>query len=264
MREASARYERMSASPRAAVELLKLNSGVDVRHVLSSIHVPTLVLHRRDEHFVPVAHARYLAEHIPGARLVELEGADHLFFAGDLDPVIDEIEEFVTGRRRSVEVDRVLTTLLFTDIVESTRLAAERGERKWRDLLDAHDAFVRRQFQRFRGREVKATGDGFLASFDGPARALRCARAIVEGARPLGLDIRASVHTGECEVRGEDLGGIAVHVAARMLDLAVAGEVVASSTVCDLVSGSGITFEDRGEHALESVPGAWRLFRIRT
>jgi pimeloyl-ACP methyl ester carboxylesterase len=263
MREASARYERMSASPRTAVELLKLNSAVDVRHVLASIHVPTLVLHRRDERFVPVKNARYLAEHIPGARLVELEGSDHLFFAGDLDPVIDEIEEFVTGRRRSVEVDRVLTTLLFTDIVESTRLAAERGERKWRDLLDTHDAFVRRQLQRFRGREVKTTGDGFLASFDGPARALRCARAIVDGARPLGLDIRASVHTGECEVRGDDLGGIAVHVAARILDHAAAGDVVASSTVRDLVSGSGITFDDHGEHALENVPGAWRLYRIR-
>jgi len=263
MVQATARYERLAASPGAAVELLRLNADVDVRHVLPSIHVPTLVLHRRDERFVPIVNGRYLAEHIEGARLVELEGSDHLFFGGDFDAMLDEIEEFVTGQRQGVEVDRLLTTLLFTDIVESTRLAAERGERQWRDLLDTHDAFVRRQLQRFRGREVKATGDGFLASFDGPARAVRCASAIVNGARQFGLEIRAAVHTGECEVRGDDLGGIAVHVAARLLSVAHAGEVVASSTVRDLVAGSDLSFEDCGEHQLAGLPGRWRLFCVR-
>jgi pimeloyl-ACP methyl ester carboxylesterase len=264
MLQAVGRFERMAASPRAAVELLRLNIMVDVRHVLPSIRVPTLVLHRRDERFVPVENGRYLAAHIPGARLVELDGTDHLFFAGDIDAVLDEIEEFVTGVRRGGEVDRMLTTLLFTDIVQSTRRAAELGERPWRDLLDTHDAFVRRQLQRFRGREVKATGDGFLASFDGPARALRCAQAIVDGARPLGLEIRAGVHTGECEVRGEDLGGIAVHAAARVLAMAGAGEVVASRTVKDLVAGSGVQFAEHGEYELTGLPGRWRLYRVVT
>jgi class 3 adenylate cyclase len=262
MVQASARYERLASSPRAAVELLRLGASGDVRHVLPSIHVPTLVLHRRDDRFVSIENGRYLANHIAGARMVELDGSDHLFFSGDFDPTLDEIEEFVTGQRHRAEVDRVLTTLLFTDIVASTRLAAERGERQWRDLLDTHDAFVRRQLQRFRGQEVKATGDGFLASFDGPARALRCAAAIVSGAHQLGLEIRAGVHTGECEVRGDDLGGIAVHAAARILSAAGAGEVVTSSTVKDLVAGSDLSFEERGEHQLAGLPGSWRLFRV--
>lgn len=261
MVEATARYERMAASPRVAVELLRLNIQLDVRRVLASIRVPTLVLHRREERFVPVENGRYLAAHIPGARMVELDGTDHLFFAGDAGPLLDEVEEFVTGQRHGGEVDRVLTTLLFTDIVQSTKRAAELGER-WRDLLDAHDAFVRRQLQRFRGREVKTTGDGFLASFDGPARALRCAAAIVNGAGSLGLAIRAGLHTGECEVRGDDLAGVAVHAAARVLSVAGAGEVVASSTVRDLVAGSGVQFVEHGEHALAGLPGRWRLYRI--
>lgn len=262
MVRACGRYERMAASPRVAVDLLRMNASIDVRHVLPSIRVPTLVLHRRDERFVPVEHGRYLAAHIPGARMVELEGDDHLFFAGDADAALDEIEEFVTGVRRGGEVDRVLTTLLFTDIVGSTKRLAELGERAWRDRLDVHDAFVRRQLQRFRGREVKATGDGFLAGFDGPARALQCATAIVDGARNLGVDIRAGVHTGECEVRGDDLAGLAVHVAARVLATAGPGEVVASSTVKDLVAGSGVEFTDLGEHELAGVPGRWRLHRV--
>jgi pimeloyl-ACP methyl ester carboxylesterase len=260
MLEATARYERMAASPRVAVELLRLNVAVDVRHVLPSIRVPTLVLHRRDERFVPVENGRYLAAHIPGARMVELAGTDHLFFAGDVDALVDEIEEFVTGQRHGTETDRVLTTLLFTDIVQSTRRAAELGERQWRDRLDAHDAFVRRQLQRFRGHEVNTTGDGFLARFDGPARALRCALAIVNGARSLGLELRAGLHTGECEVRGDDLAGIAVHAAARVLSVAGEGEVVASSTVKDLVAGSEVRFTDRGEHELAGLPGRWRLY----
>jgi class 3 adenylate cyclase len=194
--------------------------------------------------------------------MVELEGSDHLFFAGDVDRLADEIEEFVTGKRHGGAVDRVLTTLVFTDIVQSTRRAAELGERQWRDRLDAHDAFVRRQLQRFRGREVKAIGDGFLASFDGPARALQCAAAIADGARSLGLEIRAAVHTGECEVRGDDLAGLAVHAAARVLSHAGPGEVVASSTVKDLVAGSAIRFTEHGEHELAGVPGRWRLYRV--
>jgi class 3 adenylate cyclase len=262
MVQACGRYERMAASPRVAVDLLRNSARVDVRDVLSSICVPTLVLHRRDEQFVAVAHGRFLAEHIPGARLIELEGSDHLYFAGDVDGLLDEIEEFVTGQRHGRDVDRVLTTLLFTDIVGSTRRAAELGERPWRDLLDAHDAFVRRQLQRFHGREVKATGDGFLASFDGPARALRCASAIVNGAGPLGLEIRAGVHTGECEVRGDDLGGIAVHAAARVMSTAGAGEVVASRTVKDLVAGAGIRFTDYGEHELDGLAVRWPLYRV--
>ena len=262
MVQATARYERLAASPRAATDLLRLNEDVDVRHVLPTIRVPTLVLHRTKERFVGVEHGRYLAEHIPGARLVEFDGSDHLFFAGDFDPILDEIEEFVTGERHSVEIDRILTTILFTDIVDSTRIAAERG-RQWRDMLDAHDAFVRRQLARFRGREVKTTGDGFFASFDGPARALQCASAIVAGARQLGLQIRAGVHTGECEVRGEDLGGVAVHAAARITSLAHAGEVLASNTVRDLVAGSPLTFELDGEHELTGLPGTWRIFRVK-
>lgn len=262
MVQASARYERMAVSPHMAVELLRLNTDLDVRHVLPAIRVPTLVLHRRDERFVPVENGRYLAAHIPGARMVELEGSDHLFFAGDVDRLADEIEEFVTGKRHGGAVDRVLTTLVFTDIVQSTRRAAELGERQWRDRLDAHDAFVRRHLQRFRGREVKAIGDGFLASFDGPARALQCAAAIADGARSLGLEIRAAVHTGECEVRGDDLAGLAVHAAARVLSHAGPGEVVASSTVKDLVAGSAIRFTEHGEHELAGVPGRWRLYRV--
>ncbi|MBX3024311.1 adenylate/guanylate cyclase domain-containing protein [bacterium] len=264
MVQASARYERMAVSPRMAVELLRLNTSIDVRHVLPAIAVPTLVVHRRDEHFVPIENARYLAAHIPGARLVELEGSDHLFFAGNSDPLLDEVEEFVTGQRHGGAVDRVLTTLVFTDIVQSTRRAAELGARQWRDLLDAHDAFVRRQLQRFRGREVKTIGDGFLASFDGPARALQCAAAIAEGARSLGLAIRAAVHTGECEVRGDDLAGLAVHAAARLLSLAGPGEVIASSTVKDLVAGSDLRFTEHGEHELAGLPGRWRLYRVAT
>ncbi|HYC55029.1 MAG TPA: adenylate/guanylate cyclase domain-containing protein [Candidatus Binatia bacterium] len=261
MVQATARYERLAASPRAAAELLRLNADVDVRHVLPSIRVPTLVLHRKDERFVRIEHGRYLAEHIPGARLVELEGSDHLFFAGNFDTILDEIEEFVTGERHSVEIDRILTTILFTDIVDSTRLDATRG-RQWRDMLDAHDAFVRRQLARFRGREINTTGDGFFASFDGPPRALECAAAIVGGARQLGMEIRAGVHTGECEIRGDDLSGVAVHAAARITSLAGAGEVFASSTVRDLVAGSELTFQEHGEHELAGLPGKWRVFRI--
>ncbi len=261
MVEALARYERMAASPGAAVALLELNADVDVRDVLPSVQVPTLVLHR-DESFVPIASGRHLAERIPGARFVEVSGRDHLFFAEDYEEIVGEIEEFVTGRRGGSEPDRLLTTIVFTDIVDSTRRAAESGDQTWRRLLDAHDAFVRRQLERFRGREVKNTGDGFLACFDGPGRAARCAQAIVDGAQQLGIAIRAGVHTGECEMRGEDLAGLAVNTAARIMALAGAGEVLVSSTVRDLVAGSVLDFEDRGVHELSGVPQAWRLFRV--
>lgn len=242
--------------------MLRTNASIDARHILATIRVPTLVLHRREERFVSIEQARYLAGHIEGARLVELPGDDHLFFAGDADAILDEIAEFVTGSRDSgEEVDRVLATVLFTDIVDSTSRAADAGDRAWRDLLDRHDAMVRRQIERFRGRAIKSTGDGFLALFDGPARAVRCAGAITAGARQLGLDIRAGLHTGECEMRGEDVSGIAVHIGARVSALAEAGEVLVSSTVRDLVAGSGLSFHPVGTQSLKGVPGQWQICR---
>jgi class 3 adenylate cyclase/alpha-beta hydrolase superfamily lysophospholipase len=264
MRASWARFERMSASPGAATTLLRMVADIDVRHILSSVHVPTLVLHRTGDTFVPLAQGRYLAEHIPGARFVELPGTDHLYFVGDTGPLLDEVEVFLTGQRQQHEADRVLATVLFTDIVDSTRHAAELGDRRWRDLLDSHDALVRRQVERFRGRAVKGTGDGVLATFDGPARAIRSACAIVEAARQLGVELRAGLHTGECEVRGDDLGGIAVHIGARVAAMAAPGEVLASSTVKDLVAGSGLRFADRGSHVLKGVPGEWRIYAAYT
>jgi len=263
MRAAGGRYQRMAVSPGAGVALLRMNAFIDVRHVLPTIRVPTLVLHRRGDQFVSVEQGRHLAARIAGARLVELEGADHLFFAGDVTPILDEIAEFVTGARTALEVDRVLATVLFTDIVDSTTRAAEVGDRAWRELLDRHDAMVRRQVERFRGRAVKSTGDGVLAVFDGPARAVRCAAAIVAGAGALGLAVRAGAHTGECEIRGDDVAGIAIHIGARVAALAAPGEVLVSSTVRDLVHGSGLTFEPRGSHQLKGVPGDWTLCAAR-
>ena len=257
------RAARLSGSPNSAALFLELVMETNVHHVLASIQVPTLVLHRRGNRHVRVEHGRYLAEHIPGAIYRELEGDDHVFFAGDSDGLADEIEEFLTGARPTVLSDRVLATVLFTDIVGSSEKAAELGDRRWRKLLDAHDAVVRTQLERFRGREVKTTGDGFLATFDGPARAIRCAIELTAGLRALGLDIRAGLHTGEVEVRGDDIGGIAVHTGARIATLARAGEVLVSSTVKDLVAGSGIEFDDRGEHDLKGVPGSWHLFAVK-
>jgi class 3 adenylate cyclase len=256
-----ARYQRLSASPGAAVGLLRMAAGIDVRPILPVIRVPTLVLHRR-ERFVLPANGRYLAEHIPGARFVELPGDDHLYFVGENDALADEIEEFLTGARPLPEPDRVLATVLFTDIVASTERAAALGDRRWRQLLASHNALVRRELVRFRGREVKTVGDGFLATFDGPARAIRCACAIRDGVRALGLEIRAGLHTGECELMGDDVGGIAVHISARVVGSAAAGEVLVSSTVKDLVAGSGLRFVARGTHHLHGVPGEWRLFAV--
>jgi DNA-binding SARP family transcriptional activator/class 3 adenylate cyclase len=254
------RYAQNSASPSTAVTLLRMNNEIDVRSVLPAVAVPTLVLHRVDDSLIGVEHARYLADHIPGAKYVELPGDDHLVFTGDVDRLVDEIEEFLTGQRPEPDPDRILATLLFTDIVDSTRRAAELGDRRWRQLLDRHDEVMRGELERFRGREVTATGDGFLAAFDGPARAVQCALASTEAARRLGVELRVGVHTGECEQRGDQLGGIAVHIAARVAALAQPGQVLASRTVPDLVAGSGLEFSARGEHQLKGVPGTWPLF----
>jgi class 3 adenylate cyclase len=258
----AARMLRAAATPRsAAAQYRYILTSVDVRQALPLIQVPTLVLHNRDNPFVPVSHGRYLADHIPGAKFFELPG-NRVNINANADIALGEIAEFLTGERPAVEVDRNLTSVLFTDIVASTERAASLGDHKWRALLDTHDRLVRDHLRRFRGSEIKTTGDGFLASFDGPARGIRCARAIIDGARELGVDIRAGMHTGECEVRGSDLGGLAVHIAARVGALAGPREVLVSSTVKDLVVGSGIEFEDRGDYELKGVPGTWRLFAV--
>jgi class 3 adenylate cyclase len=262
MREKFARWERNGASPGAMVAVLKMAQAIDVRPVLPTISVPTLVVHCTGDPAVPVEHGRYLAEHIPGARYIELAGDDHLTIREGDHGVFDDIEEFLTGARPEPEIDRVLKTVLFTDIVQSTERAVSMGDRRWHELLDAHDAAVRRELEHFRGQEVKTTGDGFLACFDGPARAIRCARAITDRARTLGIEVRAGLHTGECETRGDDLAGVAVHIAARVAALAQAGEVLCSRTVTDLVAGSGIGFADRGVHSLKGVPGTWQTFAV--
>jgi class 3 adenylate cyclase len=255
-------YLRMAASPRSATDTLRHVTAIDVRHVLRAIHVPVLVMHRVGDAFIPVEHGRYLAEHIEGARLVELPGSDHLFLYGDVDALIDGIEEFVTGRAAAQRHDRVLATLLFTDIVGSTKRAAELGDRRWRDLLEHHHAVVRGELGRYGGREVKTTGDGFLSTFDGPARAIRCALAVRDGLRAGELEVRAGLHCGEVELVDGDVAGIAVHVAARVCSEAGPGEVLVSSTVHDLVAGSELAFTDRGTRALKGVPGEWRLYSV--
>jgi pimeloyl-ACP methyl ester carboxylesterase len=256
------RYERLSLPPRAIAAMYVSQLERDLRSVLPTIQVPTLVLHRAGNRHIRVGHGRYLAEHIPQAKYVEVPGDEHFFHVGDTEVVLAEIEEFLTGVRPAAEFDRVLATVLFTDIVGSTERAAVLGDRAWRALLDTHNAIVRRELNRHRGREIKAAGDGFLATFDGPARAIRCASAIHDEIRPLGIEIRAGLHTGECELMGDDVGGIAVHIGARVAGEAGAGEVLVSSTVKDLVAGSGIRFADRGLRALKGVPGEWRLFAV--
>ena len=259
------RLERASASPGAILALMRANYGIDVRHVLPTIQAPTLILHRVGDKTVPVEAGRYLAQHIPGARYVELPGDDHLLQAFDqatLDLLIDETEEFITGARTVPEPDRVLVTVMFTDIVSSTERAATVGDRRWRALLDDYVGAARKQLERFRGREIDVAGDGLFAIFDGPARAIRCACAIRDAVHHLGLEVRAGVHTGECEVAGPKVSGIAVHTGARIAASARADEVLASGTVRDLVAGSGIQFADRGSHVLKGVPGDWRLFAV--
>jgi pimeloyl-ACP methyl ester carboxylesterase len=255
-------YLRRSASPGAAVTLLRMNTQVDIRALLPAVRVPTLLLYRTGDRDVNVEEGRFIAERIPGARFVELPGDTHIPWFGDADSVLDEIEEFLTGVRRGPDPYRVLATVLFTDIVGATERAAELGDRRWRELLTEHHAAVRRELGRFRGREVDTAGDGFLATFDGPARAIRCACAIEKAVEPLGLELRAGLHTGECELMGDKVSGIAVHTGARVAAEAGPGEVLVSSTVKDLVAGSGIQFVDRGVHALKGVPGEWRLYAV--
>jgi pimeloyl-ACP methyl ester carboxylesterase len=254
-------FERAAASPAMVRALQRFNTEVDVRHVLPAISVPTLVLHRADD-VVPVELGRYLAHHVPGARFVELAGNDHLPWLGDSDAVVDEVEHFLTGARHAADPDRVLLTVLFTDIADSTELAAKRGDARWRALLEAHNDLVRGQLAAFSGREVKMLGDGVLATFDGPVRAIRCACAIRDAVATLGLDVCAGVHAGMCELTGADIGGMAVHICARVVARAAPGEVLVSGAVRDLVVGSGIQFADRGVHELKGVPGEWRLLAV--
>jgi class 3 adenylate cyclase len=234
----------------------------DVRAVLPTIRVPTLILHHTDDEYIPPAQGRYIADRIPGAKYVQLPGRNMYHIVEPWRASFQEVAEFLTGHHADVADDRVLATVLFTDIVGSTRRAAEIGDRDWRALLDAHDAVVRAQLVRFRGREVNTSGDGFLATFDGPQRAIRCAMAIREAVTALGIEVRAGLHTGECEIRGADIGGIAVHIGARVSALAGPNEVLVSSTLRDLVIGSGLQFDDRGAHELKGVPGDWQLFAV--
>jgi class 3 adenylate cyclase len=257
------RYQRLSMPPGAATQMYAWVTRLDVRAVLPAISAPTLVLHRRDNQHYRLPFGRYLAEHIPGARLVELPGADcYPFYTEASDAVLDEIEEFLTGARQQPPTERELATVLFTDIVGSTGLAAALGDARWLDLRSAHNEIVRRHLAAARGREITTTGDGFLATFDGPARAVHCAVQIRDSLRALGVEIRTGLHTGEIELLDGDIGGIAVHLAARIMAVAQAGEVLVSATLTDLVVGSGIEFDDRGPHELKGIPGARRLYAV--
>ncbi|MEE1610401.1 adenylate/guanylate cyclase domain-containing protein [Microvirga sp. CF3016] len=257
-----ARFERMGASPSAVITLMRMNSQIDVRHILPAIRVPTLVLHRSGDTRVNVEGGRYLAANIPGASYVEFPGRDHVMWAGDVNPLVDAIEQFLTGTHGESEPDRVLATVLLTDIVDSTRIAEAMGDRRWHALLGEHDRIAREAIDRFRGREVKTLGDGFLATFDGPARAVRCASAIIDALRPLSLDVRCGVHTGEIEMKGDDIGGIAVHIAARIASRANGGDVLVSRTVRDLVAGSNLHLEERGNHALKGLSEPMTLYAV--
>jgi class 3 adenylate cyclase len=257
-----ARYQRLAASPGAAVTLLRSAFETDARSVLPAITVPVLVLHRAGDPFTGPEHGRYLAERVPGAKFVELSGVDHLFFAEDMDRLLSEIQEFLTGVPEAREPDRVLATVMFVDIVSSTEHATRLGDRQWRDVLNRYYAIARRQLARFRGREINTAGDGLFATFDGPARAIRCARTIADEVSVLEIAVRVGIHSGECEVIGDEVGGIAVHTGARIAGQAGPSEVLVSSTVRDLVAGSGIRFEDRGRHSLKGVPGEWSLFAV--
>ena len=257
-----ARYERLAASPGTVALMMPLLSEVDVRALLPTVRVPTLVLHHIDDPVIPLEWGKYVADHIPGAKYVQLPGRNVNHYVEPWHPSFQEIAQFLTGHQADVADDRVLATVLFTDIVDSTRHAAEIGDRDWHALLDAHDAVVRSQLARYRGREVNTSGDGFLATFDGPQRAIRCAMSIRDAVQTLGIQVRAGLHTGECEVRGDDIGGIAVHIGARVSALAGPNDVLVSRTLRDLVIGSGLEFEDRGAHQLKGVPGEWHLFAV--
>jgi class 3 adenylate cyclase len=257
-----ARLKVQSASPAAAEVFMRMAHDIDVRHVAPAIRVPALILHAAGDQVCHVENARFLARTIPGARYVELPGADHVMYAELADQALAEIREFLTGVREAPEPDRVLATVLFTDLVGSTERATELGDRRWRELLEAHHAAVRRELERFGGREIDTAGDGFLSSFDGPARAIRCAWAVVAAVSGLGLEVRAGVHTGECEVIGDKLAGVAVHIGARVAGCAGSGEVLVSSTVRDLIAGSGIELEDRGLRSLKGVEDERRLYAV--
>jgi pimeloyl-ACP methyl ester carboxylesterase/class 3 adenylate cyclase len=262
--EGAAAYFRAAASPGAALAVMRMNREIDVRGVLPSVRVPTLIVHRVLERVVDVENARYMARHIPGAKLVELPGIDHMPWIGDSESIIQEVEEFLTGARHAPDLERILVTVLFTDIVQSTERAASIGDRKWRELLGDFQSLVRERLAQFRGREIDTAGDDFLSAFDGPARAIRCAAVIRDGALALGMQVRCGLHTGECEIMGEKLGGIAVHTGSRVAGKAAPGEILVSQTVRDLVAGSGLTFADRGAHQLKGVPGEWRLYAFES
>ena len=262
-REQWGRVQRLGAGPREAAAIIRMNETIDVRSVLDTLHVPTLVIHRTGDKIIDIENGRLMAERIPEARLLELPGDDHMPFFGDSRPILDAVEEFVTGSRSAPdEVDRVLATVLFTDIVDSTARAVELGDRRWRELLRDHHARVRDELGRYRGREVDTAGDGFFATFDGPARAIRCARAIRDSVGSLDIRLRAGLHTGECELHEGGVAGIAVHIGSRVAGLADAGEILVSSTVRDLVAGSGIEFQERGPHQLKGIPGEWQLCQV--
>jgi class 3 adenylate cyclase/predicted alpha/beta hydrolase len=262
MRQWLGRFQRLSASPGAAAAMIRWVLRIDVRDVLGAVRVPTLVLTRADDQFVRSAHGRYLAEHIPSARFVELPGQDYFYFVGDTELLLDEVQEFLTGVREAPEPDRVLATVMFTDIVGSTEQGAALGDRAWRDMVERHHTAVRRQLERFRGREVDTAGDGFFATFDGPARAIRCAEAIRDAVGAVGIDVRIGLHTGECQLLDDKISGIAVNIGARVGSQAGPGEILVSRTVVDLVAGAGIDFADRGTHALKGVPGEWQLYAV--
>jgi class 3 adenylate cyclase/pimeloyl-ACP methyl ester carboxylesterase len=259
-----ASYFRAAASPGAAAAIMKMNREIDVRNVLPAIRTPTLILHRAADRVSEIGHARYMAQHIPDAKLVELPGIDHLYWTEGGEIIVDHIEQFLTGRRQARQPERVLATVLFVDIVGSTARAAKLGDNPWRELLGNFYLKVRDVLQQYRGREINTSGDGFLAAFDGPARAVRCAGALRDVVRSLGLEVRCGLHTGECEIVEDDLAGIAVHIGARVAGLAEPGEVLVSQTVRDLVAGSGLAFETRGTHALKGVPSEWHLYRAVT
>jgi class 3 adenylate cyclase len=255
-----ARFERLGASPSAVVALMRMNSEIDIRPILPSIRVPTFIIHRQGDVRVNVEAGRFMARQIPNAKYLELPGSDHMLWTGATERILDEVEEFLTGSRSAIESDRVLATVLFTDIVNSTKRAETIGDRAWHDVLDRHNALVRREISRHRGHEVRTMGDGFLATFDGPARSIRCALAINEGVEALGLQVRAGLHTGEVEMADDDLSGIAVHIASRVATMAKPGQVLVSNTVRDLVAGSNIRFHDEGSHSLKGLTESVRLF----
>jgi pimeloyl-ACP methyl ester carboxylesterase len=264
VRHAWGQFQRTGASPSMGRTVYQALCDIDCREILSAITVPTLILHVTGDRVAHVNAARYMAQRIPGAQMVEFPGDDHILLMLEPDPIVDEIEQFLTGVRHEAHSNRVLATVMFTDIVGSTVRAAELGDHRWRDLLATHDAAVRRELRRFEGREVKTTGDGFLATFSAPSRAIACACAVRDAVRQVGIDVKVGLHTGECEIMGDDVGGVAVHTGARVAALAGSGEVLVSSTVKDLVAGSRIEFIDRGAHELKGVPGEWRLFAVTT